>query len=312
MSFINTVLLFCFFLLATPLIQAQVGVGTATPDASAQLEMSSVTKGFLPPRMTSVQRDAIGSPATGLVIYCTNDAELQVYTGGTGWRNMQGETVFSCGSPVTFIYRNASVTYGTVSSAGKCWLDRNLGATQIATSSTDFQSYGDLFQWGRGDDGHQKIAWSSWSNGALSSSTTTLSSTDKPGNGNFITTSSQPYDWRSGQNATLWQGVNGVNNPCPSGWRLPTVTELESERLSWSQSNSTGAFASPLKWSMPGTRSPTMGSTLSNTGSNGYIWSSTIFNTQSRVLFFNSASANTATVSSLYRGEGANVRCIKD
>lgn len=300
------------FLLASPFVQAQVGVGTAIPHASAQLEMSSVTKGFLPPRMTSAQRDAISSPATGLVIYCTNDAELQVYTGGTGWRNMQGRTVFSCGNSVTFIYRNASVTYGTVSSAGKCWLDRNLGATRVATSSTDFQSYGDLFQWGRGDDGHQTITWGSWSTGNTSSATTTLSSTDNPGNGNFIIISSPPYDWRSGQNATLWQGVNGVNNPCPSGWRLPTVTELESERLSWSQSNSTGAFASQLKWSTPGTRAATVGNTLSNTGSNGNIWSSTIFNTQSRILFFGSASASTATVASLYRGEGANVRCIKD
>jgi len=62
-----------------------------------------------------------------------------------------------CGtSTVTFTYKGTPVTYGTaVGQNGTCWLDRNLGATQVATSSTDAASYGDLFQWGRLDDGHQ-------------------------------------------------------------------------------------------------------------------------------------------------------------
>lgn len=50
-----------------------VGIGTnTTPDASALLDINSTTKGFLPPRMTKTQRDAIASPASGLLIYCTN------------------------------------------------------------------------------------------------------------------------------------------------------------------------------------------------------------------------------------------------
>ena len=48
---------------------SQTGIGTTTPDASAQLDVSSTTKGFLPPRMTEAERDAITSPADGLVIY---------------------------------------------------------------------------------------------------------------------------------------------------------------------------------------------------------------------------------------------------
>jgi hypothetical protein len=47
---------------------AQTGIGTTTPDPSAQLEVSSTSKGFLPPRMTTEQRDAIIDPADGLVI----------------------------------------------------------------------------------------------------------------------------------------------------------------------------------------------------------------------------------------------------
>jgi hypothetical protein len=68
------------FLLASPFVQAQVGIGTSTPDASAKLEVLSTTKGFLPPRMTTAERDAIGSPATGLVIFNTNTNGLEVRT----------------------------------------------------------------------------------------------------------------------------------------------------------------------------------------------------------------------------------------
>ena len=49
---------------------AQTGIGTSTPDASAKLDVSSTTKGFLPPRMTQLQRDQIPS-VVGLMIYNT-------------------------------------------------------------------------------------------------------------------------------------------------------------------------------------------------------------------------------------------------
>ncbi|MFN5182485.1 MAG: hypothetical protein ACK5D5_05630 [Bacteroidota bacterium] len=182
---------------------------------------------------------------------------------------------------------------------GKTWMDRNLGATQVATSSTDANSYGDLYQWGRGSDGHQC---------RTSATTSTLSSTDQPGNGNFISTPNTPYDWRSPQNVNLWQGVNGVNNPCPSGYRLPTFTELDTDRLSWSSSNSTGAFASPLKWPLAGGRAYN-GGALSNVGTRGEYWSSTVSSTSSRDLYFNSS---TASLIGNPRAWGYSVRCIKN
>lgn len=64
-----------------------VGVGTLTVNTSALLEMSSTSKGFLPPRMTAAQRGAISSPATGLVVYQTDGNEgLWLYTVANGWR----------------------------------------------------------------------------------------------------------------------------------------------------------------------------------------------------------------------------------
>jgi len=62
-----------------------VGIGTATPAATALLDMTSTTKGFLPPRMTTTQRDAVSSPATGLFIYNTTSKEYNLFD-GTLWR----------------------------------------------------------------------------------------------------------------------------------------------------------------------------------------------------------------------------------
>ena len=56
---------------------------TSAPAASAIVELSSTTKGLLLPRMTTTERDAIGSPAAGLLIYNTTTAKLNVYT--TAW-----------------------------------------------------------------------------------------------------------------------------------------------------------------------------------------------------------------------------------
>ena len=64
---------------------AQVGVGTTTPDASSALDITSTTAGLLIPRMTETQRDAISSPATGLMIYQTDGTVGFYYYNGSSW-----------------------------------------------------------------------------------------------------------------------------------------------------------------------------------------------------------------------------------
>ncbi len=59
----------------------EVGIGTSSPSASALLDLSSTSKGFLPPRMTTTQRNAISGATTGLVIYNTTINQLETYTG---------------------------------------------------------------------------------------------------------------------------------------------------------------------------------------------------------------------------------------
>jgi hypothetical protein len=63
-------------------------IGTASPNASAQLQVDSTVRGFLPPRMTAAQRAAISSPATGLMVYQTDGTEgVYVYSGGA-WKSL--------------------------------------------------------------------------------------------------------------------------------------------------------------------------------------------------------------------------------
>ena len=64
---------------------AQVGIGTTTPDASSALDITSTTKGLLIPRMTETQRDAISSPANGLMIYQTDGTVGFYYYNGSSW-----------------------------------------------------------------------------------------------------------------------------------------------------------------------------------------------------------------------------------
>ena len=63
-------------------INAQVGIGTNSPDGSAILHLSSTGKGFLPPVMTTTNRGGIGTPANGLLIYNTTDGKLNFYNSG--------------------------------------------------------------------------------------------------------------------------------------------------------------------------------------------------------------------------------------
>jgi uncharacterized protein (TIGR02145 family) len=204
---------------------------------------------------------------------------------GTSYGN---EFSFTTPAPIT-----------VTSPTGKLWMDRNLGASRVATSSTDSDAYGDLYQWGRGTDGHEK---------RTSQTTSTLSSSNTPGHGNFITIHSGNYDWRSPQNNNLWQGVSGTNNPCPEGFRLPTIAEWQGELNTWSNKNSAGAFASPLKLPVAGTRDPSNGS-LYSVGSDGYLWSSTVGGTYAQYLGFFSSTTGTG---SLGRASGRSVRCLKD
>ncbi|MFZ4522861.1 MAG: hypothetical protein ACOYNC_14225 [Bacteroidales bacterium] len=207
---------------------------------------------------------------------------------------------------------NTSYTYYQVANHKtlKVWLDRNLGAAQVALSAADYLAYGSLYQWGRLADGHQCITWANAYTGVgLNGSTTTASSSNIPGHSMYIKGMHTASDWRVPQNHALWQGVSGANNPCPTGYRLPTATEMTSEIASWPAQNKTGAYGSSLKWAAAGCREFYDG-VVYDAGSFGRVWTSTVANT-SKAMFMEFSASGATTVDD-FRAEGYSVRCIKD
>jgi len=232
------------------------------------------------------------------------------YEVGTGLGVISFEGPPICGAYI--VSGLDGLTYGTVTGEdGKCWLDRNLGATQVATSYSDTASYGHYYQWGRYADGHQ-----------ISNSSTIVGpvSTDTP-SANFITNSSgvSPNDWRTPQNDNLWQGVNGTNNPCPSGFRLPTQTEWQTlvTAIGGFTTATCGgtstcrqvAYGSRLKLPSGGLRGYESAG-VNNLGSSGMYWSSITTNIYSYYLYF--LSSGVVPYNSSTRGNGFSVRCIKN
>ena len=339
---------------------AQVGVGTTNPDTSAALDVVSTTKGFLLPRMTEVQMNAIATPAEGLIVYCLDCTLKGLYVNiGTEFINVINGTSASAdvvaaivtastnpaagGTPSLADLTAAGVTgalgdqvayevaiadaspapktvaelqaiIDAVNNAtpkdtttavvdvagqnGTIWMDRNLGATQVATSSTDAAAYGDLYQWGRAADGHQ-IRTSTTAGGPVASGSEGQ---------NFIITN---YDWLSTKDDTLWQAGN--NDPCPTGYRVPTETELNNERLAFAPNNGSGAYGSALKFTLAGNRSNSAG-TLGSVGAGGYYWTSTVIsdavndnNVRYMAIWSSGSGMNTT-----FRGRGYSVRCIKE
>jgi len=151
---------------------------------------------------------------------------------GTGYGDVLTLNTTNDTSKVRFTYNGKEVIYGIIISpvTGKKWLDRNLGATQAATSYDDYKAYGDLFQWGRPADGHQLINWTSSTTGvAVNGMTTVLATSDSPGHNNFIdgTTDLSKRDWRSDNNSNRW--ATNPQGPCPAGWHVPTLSEWMAE-----------------------------------------------------------------------------------
>ncbi|SMN17646.1 hypothetical protein CRYPA_1269 [uncultured Candidatus Thioglobus sp.] len=206
------------------------------------------------------------------------------------------------------------------------WLDRNLGATQVATSSTDSAAYGDLYQWGRATDGHQSrtldVAGSTTSNGTTNTTMTRATSISSVG-AKFIKTGTSPFEWienntqdgnnidDSGALRTAAWANGGANDICPSGFSVPTEAEITADTISATTTDITSsatAFSSFLKIPVAGYRDRANGA-LGSVGSGAGLWSRSAVGTGGRYL---GVSGSLAGFYSGYRVHGFSVRCIKD
>ena len=198
----------------------------------------------------------------------------------------------------------------TVAEDGKIWLNNNLGAhyaninhasfnpAQQATSATDHLAYGSLFQWGRKPDGHELVTYTDGTTGTVGGTTGTPN--DTPTHALFI----PGLDWRSTGDNTLWYTEASANNPCPVGFRVPTLTELNTLVTAASITNSTLAASSILKFTVLGFRNYGSAAHL-DVGSVGYHWTSDYGSYR----YFYSGGTTTYNGSLTY---GLAVRCQKD
>jgi len=200
---------------------------------------------------------------------------------------------------------------------GKTWGDRNIGACRPCESQTDSLCYGDLFQWGRGADGHEK---------RVNTEVQDLNPLVFPYIGSSLheIANKGDFDWLNSNSTeeksafvaerTASWGQKVDNPACPQGWYVPSKAELQSLMDSEGIIDGATAFASSLKLGLAGARSA-KSSTIESTGKVGYVWSRDS-DGLGAVGAGNTAYSFTydgiATFSRPYKAEGHSVRCIKN
>ncbi len=226
-----------------------------------------------------------------------------------------GTAVGSTGS-ATFTYNGGQVTYPSVRAKdGKIWLQQNLGAKRVATSMTDVESYGDLYQWGRWADGHQLRTPAP----AVKASST-LSANNPSG---LPAGGSKDYIggwWSGGASTDTWNaaaptGVSETNgcDPCKvlgNDWRLPTEEDWNSVLTAEGITNNATAFASNLKIPAGGWRA-TNSSAIASAGTSSWYWSSKASGSAgAKGVWIQSSSTQKSYTDA--RAYGTSVRCVKD
>ncbi len=214
-------------------------------------------------------------------------------------------------SCVTFKYNGSNVTYTTVRAAdNNIWLQQNLGSSGVATALADTTGYGDNFQWGRWDDGHQK----------RNSVTGPVPITNNPsglGSGSSTYFTSTPYWWTGGVLGDTWDADSAVHvtsakgcDPCKaigSGWHMPSQAEWTTAMTSEGVTTQAQAIASNLKLPMAGNRTSSGG--FDFVGARGYYWSSTTSSTGAKYLYAGTTIINPAAGGPRY--QGMSIRCLK-
>ena len=235
-------LLFLFFSAITSTF-AQVSINTTgnPPAGSAMLDVQSTAKGFLPPRMTTAQRNAIQSPEEGLMVFNIQTGTIDFFLGGS-WKSIGGATApaFQCGMKMTDA-RDGKM-YNTVQIGTQCWMAENLSAghqidsTKMASNNDTIEKY--CFH----------------DNPALCDEYGAL------------------YSWDEIMQYTTTPGVQGI---CPAGWHIPTDAEqtilvdfLGGMTVAGDKLKEPGL----THWTAPNTGTNSSGFTARGTGMGDFFW----------------------------------------
>lgn len=165
----------------------RMGIGTSSPNSSSALDLTSTSRGFLPPRMTDSQMKAISSPPAGLMVYNTTFSSVFWYN-GTSWDIGANRDGHSCGT-VTY----GGKTYNSVIIGNQCWMDENLNIG-VAIIGTENQT----------------------NNGILEKYCYDNSTANCNTYGGL-------YQWDEMMQYVTTEGAQGI---CPGGWHIPSLAEL--------------------------------------------------------------------------------------
>jgi hypothetical protein len=282
--------------LLTVTTYAQVGIGTINPDTSAALEIESTTKGFLPPRMTLVQINAIATPAEGLMVYCLDCSTKGLFVNnGSDFLNITSGENINPPPPTSKVSDGAGGFY--------TFLSHNLGADTSLNPHTPVKGLnGDYYQWGKNvpDGDVDNLIGSIWGDQAGSTDT-----------GNWT------------------DNAKGPKDPCPAGFRVPSHGELRavidnntfSKTGDFTNNSPTnfgsalhfGSVADPKLLTFPATgiRSHWDGGALTKRGSEGFSWSSTEGSPGGVINYLHFNTGN-PTLHGTNRLHGLPVRCIAE
>jgi len=283
---------------------AQVAINTNgnTPNASAILDLQSTTKGFLPPRMTVVERNAISNPDAGLIVFNLTTKRPNYYT-GLQWETFD-DTWAGCGDTVTYYGQN----YNTVLIGSQCWIAENMNVGTMINGNSNpsnngviekycydnntanCNTYGGLYQWNEmmqyvGAEGSQGICPSNW---------------HIPSDADWKTMEMYLGMSQSDADNTEWRGTNQGSKMAGNGGLWVTgVLENNSE-----------FGASGLDILPTGFLNTPSGSSYYQ-GQSTYLWTSSLtgYDVWVRFFFYDRADVKRENYAKFY---GFAVRCVKD
>jgi uncharacterized protein (TIGR02145 family) len=266
----------------------QVGIGTDSPDPSSVLDLHSTTDGFLLPRMTTAQRDAINDPAEGLLIFNTETGQLNYYN--EGWISI---AFWFCGMKI-FDTRDSNY-YETIRIGTQCWMADNLNVGLRIDGSTEQTDNSIIEKYCYNDSIDNCMIY-----GGM-------------------------YQWNEVMQYTNTEGTQGL---CPDGWHLPShaewttlSTHLGGNTVAGGKMKSIGTFlwASPNSGAtnlsdfngLPGGRRNTDGS-FNYKGSYASFWTSSIYSENTS--HYTQLSYNSTSLIMPFRvwNYGHSIRCLKD
>jgi uncharacterized protein (TIGR02145 family) len=321
---------------------AQVGIGTTNPNASSILDVNSTTAGFLPPRMTTTQRDAILSPAVGLFIYNTTINCMEWWTGNL-WYNGCG-TTFLATIPANALCVGKTISKTPCSMVAGALLNDDL-TTPLGAEYDWSNATSTIFGNGLGATTNTRAlveiggqCWCRYNIDITNTNLTAFSNTTTSawsGYYNNLVSEAFPNDGKLYQWAAAMQGsiIERSQGVCPAGFHIPSDCEwmyleyvlgMSVADMQTPFFRNTGAVGSKLSFLSSGGTNSTgftglmvgysnTAASFINGGVSAYWWSST----ESSATAVIHRGVNTTNVGvsrnpNVAKAQAFCVRCIKD